>query len=320
MRATARNYTGHQKNAVRYKTVTHGKVYKNILDLPGQHCRSIQTLLDDGNVNGNTAVTVVERYEKTMTTIRHKFASFPFRKVNFPTPGLIENTPDFGPYDYVNLDTCSSLSPAMLNWINRQKFLPGGELNVWLTAYRNRQSFKDSLRTTFLETAAGTRTLLDVRRNAVNELDGTEPDQLVTATAIFAALNRYDCTVRPVLKYCEHVNFMYVYRFTNIRERAIPRPGLEVMVESEDSCRMWDHGGNGPAKLADDPLMVMIVKAVQRGPGAKAYTTRMMRQYIENQKIAGKKTVMVKAGWKSYMSKRYEGGLRLELHNYIDGV
>jgi len=314
MRQTARNYSGEQKQLVRTQVVTPGKKYERVACLPGPYIRSVLLYLETGNFTKNTEVTVIECKPSVMEEIKRKFNKLPFRKVNYSL-GWVEETPDYGPYDLVNLDTCSSLSRSMLNWIAQQRFLEGGEFNVWLTTFRSNQQTRDDLLESFLRTRKGVSVL-----SAIREYMTLDPVQMVTAAALYSALNKYNCTPMPMLKYCEHVNFMYVYRFTELTKAKSPRPSLdEVLVKTESEKLDWTGKGHSPTKLANDSLLIQCLK-VLRGEAHPAYTTRQFRIEIKNGTLAGKAEKWIKAGWKSTISRMCRGDddMKIRAHAYID--
>ena len=323
MKSTAQKYSGHQKQCVREKILTHKKVYKNIVLLPGEHCRDVKFMLAQKAINSATTITVIERDLVKLNKIKVKFKKYPFKKVHF-FHGQIEDCPDYGPYDLVNLDTCSTLSREILDWIASIQFCPNGELAVWLTAYRHRQSFKDSLFNSFFGTKIGLRTVRDMKDQISDFSYRPEQVHTVTAAAIYTALNKYSCSVLPVIAYCEHVNFMYVYKFNDINRILIPRPDLnEVLVELNESHSQTWSSNKSEFNLANDKLMTMLIKVNQNlNSGQRSYITRQLRGEITNGQIIGKSPIMIKAGWKSYISKIFKEDIvsKNKIHEFINGV
>lgn len=321
MQSTARNYSGSQKQAVREKIITPGRLYRSIILLAGEKCRTIEFLLKQGNINENTVITVIERDSFVMSKIKNRFKRYPFKKVNLSNT-KVEDTPDYGLYDFMDLDTCSTISPKILNWIAQQRFLPYADVAMWFTAYRSSQKFKDYLSNIFFHTKAGIRVIEDMKDNSTDVRYVYDPIQLVSSAAIYTAINRYSCSVEPVLSYSEHVNSMYVYRFMNLNILPMVRPSLnDILVpvsQITSSQQVWKKD-DGQRKLAGKPLMTMILKALDGSSGEKAYATRQLRIEIRSGEIAGKDPKWIRAGYKSYLSKIIENQeLKNRAHQFID--
>lgn len=317
MKAVAQNYSGAQKQAARQAVLTPGKTYENVAVLPGPKCKSIINALEHGNFTSKTRVTVIERYAGTLEQIKRRFKKFPFMKVNFSL-GLIEKTPSYGPYDLLDLDTCSSLSPDLLDWLHKQDFLDDGEVNLWLTAYRRRQQFRDSLFASYLESAAGLQVMHEIQNNFVR---GCECIQAVTSSAIYSALSRYSCCPMRPVTYSEHIGVMYVYRYTNLRRLVTPRLShVDIIKPTDDDTVNWLSTGDYKG-LAGCSLTVLILKAIDGAPSVKAYATRQLRNHIKNGVIVGKSEKMIKAGWKSYFGRiATDCDLRSKVYRFISAV
>lgn len=319
MKATARTYTGLQKQQARVLTSTPGKLYRNIALLPGPRCLGLKYYLKSGMVTANTGVTVIEWSRDRMSQIKRELARMPFKDVRFHN-GPVETTPDHGPYDLINLDTESSLSMEMLRWIARQDFLPDGELNVWLTAYRHNMPFKESLISTFLNTKRGLRIVSEMRDNFTDILSRPGATELVTGAAIYSALNRYDVSVEPFFNYSEHVNFMYVYRFINLNPAEVPRINIEDILVPGEHQQVAYRPDSGERKMQECVPAKMILEAIQGTTGMRAYTTGQLRRELENGRLSGKNPMMIRAGWKARVSRLVQGELRQQAHRYIDSL
>ena len=322
MQSTARSYSGLQKQAVREKVITSGRVYKNIILLAGEKCRTVEFMLQQGNINKYTVVTVIERNSSVLEKIKKRFRQYPFIQVNF-SHTEVENTPDHGPYDFMDLDTCSTLSASILNWVAQQRFLPDADVAMWFTAYRSSQIFKDTLTTNFLKTRAGIRVVSDMRDNMTDVCYTYAPIHLVSSAAIYTALSRYSCIVKPVLTYSEHVNFMYVYRFTNLNRLVHPRPSLDEILVTEvvSEQQVWPHSDR-QIFAAGDPLMAMCLKVVGGStPQQRAYVTGQLRREIKSGQLAGKDPKWIRAGWKSHLTKVIKDkDTRIKAHQFIDNL
>lgn len=314
MKATARSYAGQAKKAARHGCVTPGKVYRNALLLPGEGLRDFTHFRETGNFTDTTHIVVVERDPKIMAKIARKLAAHPNPAVF--CPGELESTPDHGPYDLLNLDTCSALSPKILDWLGKQKLLPGAEVNLWLADYRGGSWFARELYDRYFF-GEGLKVVHQLYSKC-HDYQNRSADEIAAAAAIYSTLKNYDCDVQPLRKYSEHQGSMRVFRFTNCRHRPQPRHAATTHAT--------------PYKLHARPARLVESKNLSKdtatalclrhneGPGVKAYATKQLRKKIRDGVMAGKQARRIKAALKARVSRLASGQRRKNTHDFIDNL
>jgi hypothetical protein len=314
------NFEGLRKKRMR-DLVLAGK-FSRILDLPAPPCKSIIHLLRNDSIDKNTHVTVVERDKRNLAAIRRRFNRFPFTNVRFHQ-GVVEKCPYFGPYDLVNLDTEVALTHNLLTWIANLNMMPGGQLNVWVTANRARGDYTESLYETFHYTKEGLRAIQKVRRENEEAFQGVSEFQIILAAILYSALNMYDFEMPRIEWYADNVNRMYVYQLKNFQKRKTPK------CEYFDDFFVWkkrvwkedrEQYPEREEKLSDLTVAQMCIRAVQTEQmGEKAYASRIMRMRLEDGIVLEKTPKMIKAGWKACVSKICKDNLlRIRVHAFID--
>jgi hypothetical protein len=303
-----KTWKGFEKAQIRDMSITDGKIYRNIIDLPGKPCKSVQHLFDNQAINKNTRLTGIERKRPFVPHIKKRLSKFGFNNDPFIHMGELHTCPLESGYDWVNLDTCSSLRPKTLDWIQMLDFAKDGEFNVWLTCYRGNRKFFEGLKDTFLRKPTGISVVRQISRDFEDVFDGCEPIRIATAAALLTTMSeKWEFVLHPPVSYSDHVNVMYFYRFTSIRPLSgkSPYPSFrDVFQECEDFTSLNWRGRQKHVLSESDsiPEICILVASQDMGTGAKAYVTKRIRSVLKH---AGEKDPKwIKAGWKSAISRK----------------
>jgi len=310
------DYSTAIKQKMREATVTKGKRYNSVLDLPAQKCYSAKFLFSEGHIGPWTNFVAVECFSQISEMITKELGKISLKKVDVYN-GMLHDCPHIGPYDLVNADTCNSLSQNLLDFISLIDFLPEGELNLWLTPFRNNGQFKNDLIESLLPTDIWTKLELSgaIRGNIPIEVGAS-------LCAIYSALNRFDCIVHTPIKYCQHVLPMWIYRFTNLHTPKSPRASLaNFMISSNYESVHYDNKKSLVIPECDSLSQLVSYAVGQEKMGVKSYVMKRLRNEMRERKISGAEVKWVKAGWKAAISRtNIEPSMLRMAHAMIDAA
>jgi hypothetical protein len=320
MKSKTEKYHGVQKQIIRNLCSTPNKKYKSILDLPGKECHSVKHFQTENNISTQTKILCVEHKANFCEEIERKISRLGLAKQTTIFQGRAEKCPHLGPFDLVNLDTCSHLSENMLSWIANLKFIANGELNVWVTTAHVSLGFKNALYRLFYQTKEGQKLYNQIESDNHGVFKNIDPFMAVSACAIRCVLNKFKLRVELPVEYTEHVNRMHMFRFTHIN------PGQEVNIdffskfEINENEKASFESSRANNKLSGN--IVNMCRQIVETKNSKNYLVRMIRSELKSGSIEGKDPKWIKAGWKSFASKNYkqEPSLVKEIHQLIDSA
>ena len=320
------NYNNPIKDAARKKCVSSGKTYRRIIDLAGKQALSIEFLHKGEHIDSNCDITIVDHHKKNLEAGVRKIKAMGLAPKGHR--GEIETCPTDGCYDWVNLDTCSSFSLELGQWLGQLKMSPNGEVNVWLTCYRANGQLLHSLEETF-NTKRGRKIAGSLESNCLGdeELLGIVPrekraEAWATLTALASCFSQ-SFDIVPIQVYIAGVNRMYVYRFVNFGKGQLQFPNLEEFFV-EGTYEGWKGKettkNTSPIGL-DSAAHELVLHAVE-SPAHRPFCTKMLRQKLHEAKLNGNSnTTMIKAGWKSHLTKITEDdAVRMQCHTLVDNA
>lgn len=288
------DYNGALKQKMRDRVAVPGRVAESLVDLPAAGCRSVIDYYRKGIITLDTPIYAIEFHKPTAETIKRKLRKLGFKNATVFN-GRVEDCPYKGPFDIVNLDTESTMSRQLLDWVGQIDFIPGGELNLWVCANRSVGRWCEQLHQTFFETAAGRKIYHEVCRHT----GVFKPQDVVAMSAVFAALNRYDFNIEKPFHYTQHVMPMFVYRFMGMQQSSTRQSLADILV---GDVQYETVGGREKGEAIDGNIPQMCLKCLE-SPGKRAYVTRLLRQMLVRRKLENKDPFWVKAGWKSAISR-----------------
>jgi hypothetical protein len=311
------DYSSNAKQLIRASTISGGRRYKRILDLPAIFCRSPKFFVESGAAGPETEIVAVERRASQAARIDSKLKKLPFGKVT-TFVGELHDCPHTGPYDLVNADTCSGLSLDLLKWIGSLEFLPGAELNLWVTPFRARGQFKQDLVATFRHSDYGMEKYAELDIRGIFPF-GIDISVSCSVCAISCAMNRYNSIPIAPMLYTQHKNMMRVYRFTNINKANVSAPPIEKIISPGD----YEYEASlsrGEGLIPEGLLFAEHALFAADNPAARGYIKGLFRTRLRDQKIGGKDPKWVKAGWKAHVSRirKYDPELVQRAHRFID--
>lgn len=306
--------------------------FSKILDLCSEEARSVKFFLENGNADEHTEFTIIERNRKILKQIDAKFKKYKLKKPRVFN-GVVERCPFSGPFDLVNLDTCSTPSERILGWIGNLEILSGGELNLWTTAFRNKGAWRQKLIDAFLYTKLGVKILHEVREKSHSVLDNADisVDQRCVAAALSCVLCNYDFDFifpsvlnRPLGQYNDNRNPMYVYRLINITKKSKQlRSSLGEVLEQArfsdyETVPTTPYNKNGNCEKSNTMLSAKILSSIRSGKRFSEIT-RTINKILSDADYLNKNKKMIKAGFKAQITKM-EKDLNLvrRAHAYID--
>jgi len=321
------NYDNPIKDFHRNASVTDGRTYRNIIDLCGPQMLSQKHLVCGRHLDHRSVVTIIERDRQHAGTIASRWKSSGLWSKPSIHVGDVESCPVSGEYDWVNLDTCSSFSLGLAEWISKVKFAKYGELNVWLTTYRSNTAFLNSLHKTFNKHCDTPNKLLaegdDGEHPFLDFIDRDDrSDVLFTASGIAQSLNHYEYRIWPVRTYTHHRASMFLYRFTNILPKRKVTPSLsDILLRADRTNIKYESkkvsGVVGEFTKITDLLLLVAGGADNYWP----YTASRMRIKIKENEMVHKTPKMTKAGWKSHISKiERDAEIRDNCHRLIERI
>lgn len=119
MGESAKDWNNPAKNEARNVVLSTKRKFKSILMLPGDQCLDVRQMLEEGSINLDTHITVVERDPEIFLNIDKTIKNLGFNSVHMMNTEL--TSADLGDrvYDFMYLDTCSELTLRMVSWLVR---------------------------------------------------------------------------------------------------------------------------------------------------------------------------------------------------------
>ncbi len=309
------SYKNGTKQAARNWSVTTGRLYESILDLPADKCLSIEALVEGGNVRpATTKVVAVDRDAGAVELIDRKLRRMNFRSfrvlkldVSKPKEWAGVKLPRF---DWCNLDTCNTPCHGVAEWLKTVDFLPGGELNVWLTVFRNSQGFQQKVQHSFFSTIAGIRAIRAIEEENPMVFAGVKPDSKIVQAVLYYAVSRYDCTPHKVYNYTMSKNPMSVYRYTDMEAAKAVKPTLDsLLVEPVKSTKVaikWPVV-TAPTFASNNPVELFHYAATHNCRHSKGKGTIELRRRMTEGAVNGSTPKRFKAAWKAEATKKFPG-------------
>lgn len=321
------DYTGVEKLQMRQAT-TPAHYLANVLDLCSAQAGSTKHYVKTGVVDHKTKCTIIEHNKSSLPGIYSNF-----KRLGLPEPevfnGKIEDCPFVGPYNLVNLDTCSTPSEPILNWIGQLSILPGGELNLWVTAFRNSGLWRQTLIDGFVYNPQGIVVLNEIRdKVSFSDFLCMTTEQKCVVAALAATLSFYDFDFvlpkvlnRPPGQYRDNRTTMYVYRLVNMKRRNKPvRPSLtQILAATRPTKYFPSHrvNSNGHAQNPKGMVSQQILDAIATGKRSEA--TRTINKILSDADFLHHSKKMVKAGFKAQITKMEKNPTVVKAaHAYID--
>lgn len=320
------SYSGVEKSQMRQATSPSRRL-THIFDLSSEEARSTKHFVEKGVADRNTNFTIAEHNRSAVPGIYSKFKSLNLAKPNIFT-GKLQDCPLTGPYELVNLDTCSTPSEPIFNWISRLSILQGGELNLWVTAFRNSGLWRQTLIDAFVYNKDGIIVLNELQDTGLFESE-IKIEQKCVAGALAASLSFYDFDItfpsvlnRPPGQYCDNRNTMYVYRLTNMKLRKKPvRPSLVQILATTRPTKYFPASSYSVSSKSTAAEMAsqLIITAVKTGKKGEA--TRLINKRLSDADYLHKSRKMVKAGFKAQVTKMEPDKIWVKrVHQYIDSI
>lgn len=321
-------YAGVEKAQMREATSPNRRLSR-ILDLCSPEVGSTKFFLETGVADENTKFTIIEQEKSSVPIICNKFKNLGLNQPEVFN-GRIQDCRFLGPFDLVNLDTCSTPSEPILNWISRLNILKGGELNLWVTAFRNSGLWRETLLNAFLYNNKSGAVVMNQLAEKFSFPRNVTVEQKCVYGALAAALSFYDFDVvlpkvqnRPPGQYRDNRNTMYVYRFVNMKLLKNPaRPSLAQILSEIRPTEYFPvirKKSDGNAKGEKITTSQLILNALTGQPGKKATATFKIRKILSDAKYLHHSDKMVKAGWKAQITKLVSDPMLVKkVHSYID--
>lgn len=299
------------------------KRYSSIIDLPAPECLSIENLQQHRAIASNAKFVLFENKRSNVRPIKSKMTRLGYKgKCEVIEKDFTSISLD-GEYDWVNLDTCSSLSMPMLRFISRLKFIPGGDLNVWLTGYRSRNRFLNDLLETFLRCPEGQAITQSAQEQYKSQLKDCDSESLVTVLALILAMRQYTFQLDVPCKYSDTATTMTMFRMWDIRPSTPVWPEFGKIFKSDNPFESLDYESKHDHRAsADDPVLDLCLKGIDESDKSlRSFVVRTLRQSLKIAVGNGKGEKWVKAGWKSTISKNVgDPDARNKCHELITNI
>lgn len=309
-------WDGVRKEIARNRTARPDAHYKNIITLPGEKLLDIEVFLEQGSIDYDTNVVMIESDKKTAAKIKCRFLNrFADRLPNYELfIGKLTDYQPKEPLDFLNLDLMGSLNPILLDWISELPLQRGCDISLNLASPRNNKAFYDQLYETFLLYGSGKefyRKTLDkfYHLRSWSDLD------CINITTILATLFRYHPTVLPQEEgdvYKDHVNRMHFYRFWNIQKTDKEQLTLRDMMHEKSNVHSATIKHSTGEKNHNEltSLARQWVKAEQtQSQGLMAYVAMRKNQLRETAILQGKCPIRALAAVKAWKT-RIENGMK----------
>lgn len=117
MEESAKDWNNPAKNEARNIVLSTKRRFKSILMLPGDQCLDVRQMLEEGSINLDTHITVIERDPEIFLNIDKTIKKLGFNSIHMMNTEL--TSADLGDrvYDFMYLDTCSELTLRMVSWL-----------------------------------------------------------------------------------------------------------------------------------------------------------------------------------------------------------
>lgn len=316
------NWDGARKALAREESPDKSKTYQSVLTLPGKPCDCVAKFVEMGVIVPSTKLVFVEHKKQFVPQIKsnfaRKFGNFFLQEPLYETCELA-NLTRLGPYDFLNLDTCSVLSKSLLGLLTSLQYREGADLALNVTVYRGKTvTFYNKLKEVFLDFPQGKQ----VVRWLDNKIDGMSTLDVVNLAAIVSVLSDYELEVLPPISYCDHVNPMHLYRLRNLRFNANCRPSFADLFGDNDEVvqAIYPERTRTASTLDTDNSLSSLIVAAET-VGARAYTTKRLRQLWETAPLVDKSPKMAIAGVKATIRKLVTDNEQCDkLHQYVDNA
>lgn len=302
------DFDSFEKEKIRNNFSTMGRKYDVILDLPGKHCRSIEKLNQLGAIDKeNSIVYAYERYPKIAKRICQKLKEINNVFVVCNDLSCADVEIPSHRFDWVNLDTCSSLNNGILTFIRSLKFNEDAELNIWLTTYRKNGKFKEGLKEFCFKNDKGWEIYKRISDLVTIEQWKCDETQKHTLCAIYAALTEnYNLILEKVDSYTAHVNKMYFYRFINIKSKsASVDDWQEINMLDLTKQKKRSSTTKTNISLLNVSKQIKMICSPDTSEGVKAYGKRAIKKFLMERLQQGMEVRRVKAALKAAQTKMF---------------
>ena len=300
----------HSKNLVRSKVISLAPKSHVVLDIPGPEIMSPIELINQKKLDKKTIVHTIERDKKANKTICKKLKNR--RVLHVPHEGSLENFESDLFFDFVNLDTCSSLNEGIIKTVSNLKFNQNATFALWVTGFRA----KGELKAKILSYAAKWSDNTDYIRN-VTFIPNLSKINTSILVVLASCLKEYEFEV-SFYDYISNKTKMNVFVLSKIRPAQEKRSKISFEGEQSYTHEKKKYTSTKQSSLSGT-MPNQFVQAFENNKlGQINHLKTKARQEINNRQ-KNKKWIL--AGWKSNVSKICKNKtLAKKIHDFISSI